>query len=111
MNDHDSAALRAAVEEAIALLRGHVPRVRAALSPIINSLEALCASLQRSVADADPDDGHAAVLVVSRDLITTALEQLGRDAERDTRATMLALATVHNRVVAALDACTVGTKA
>ena len=107
MNVDDSTALRAAVEDAMALFRTNTSRFRAALSPVIDSLEALCASLQRAIADAEPADGHAAVLVVTRDLITTVLRDVAADSGRDNRAVMLALATLHNRIVAALDACTV----
>lgn len=107
MNDDASTALRAAVEDAIALFRGNASRFRAALSPVIDSLEALCASLQQSVANAEPADSHAAVLVVTRDLITAALCDVAGDSGLDNRAVMLALATLHNRIVAALDACTV----
>lgn len=108
MNDHESAALRDTVEDAIALFRDHAPRFRAALSPVVNSLETLCISLQRTVATAEPEDTRAAVLVVSRDLITAALSELTGTSDVDRRAVMLALATLHNRIVAALEACTVG---
>jgi hypothetical protein len=106
MKDQDSAALRGAVEEAIGLFHSRAPRVRAALSPLVNSLEAVCTSLQFAVVGAAPSDGHAAVLVVSRDLIATALAELALDKDVDTRGVTLALAMLHNRIVAALDACT-----
>ncbi len=107
MNDHDSAALRAAVEDAITLFRGHEPRFRAALSPVVDSLHTLCESLNLSMAGAAPADTRAAVLVVSRDLITTALNDLPDSPAVDRRAVTLALATLHNRIVAALEGCTV----
>jgi hypothetical protein len=107
MNEHEPAALEAAVEDAITLLRDHAPQFRAALSPVVDSLDAVCASLREAMADAASADRRAAVLVVSRDLITTALNQLPDEPAIDRRAVMLALATVHNRIAAALEACTV----
>jgi hypothetical protein len=108
MTDQDNASLRLAVADAMKVFRGNAPRLRAALSPVIDSLESLCASLQRSVAHADPADTRAAVMVVSRDLIGSALQELAAEKQADNRAVLLALATLHNRIVAALEACTVG---
>lgn len=107
MNEHDPKSLRAPVEDAIALLRRHDPQLRAALAPIVDSLEALCVSLQRSAGHAEAWEGHAAVLVVTRDVIATALRELAGSEVADSRAVTLALATLHNRIVAALDACVV----
>lgn len=105
MTDQDNALLRQATHEALEVLRSHAPRLRAAFSPIVDSLEALCASLQKSVATADPADTRAAVLVVTRDLIANAMEQLS-PADKDSGGVVLALATLHNRIVASLEACT-----
>ena len=107
MNDHDSSALRGSVENAIALFRGDQSRFRAALAPIVDSLEALCRSLQETAGPAGSADCHAAVLVITRDLIASALHELEPTDDEEARAMMLALATVHNRIVAALDACVV----
>jgi chorismate mutase len=105
MNDHESTPLRGAVEEAIALLRSHSSPLRAALVPLTESLESLCASLQQKVGHAPPEDVHAAVLVLTRDLVATAAEKIEREADVDSRAVMLALATLHNRIAAALESC------
>lgn len=107
MTDQDNASLRRAARDALQLFREHAPQLRAALSPIIDSLESLCDSLQRSVATAAPADTRAAVLVVSRDLIAAALQDVSGETDTENRAVVLALATLHNRIVAALEACTV----
>ena len=107
MNDKDSVSLHRAVKDAIDLSRGKNPRLRAALASVNDSLEALCATLQEKAASTEPAGAHAAVLVVSRDLIATALTELSEDGDADTKAVTLALATLHNRLVAALEACVV----
>src|SRR3569833_2890852 len=105
MSDQDAINLRQSVEEAIGLFRGNSAPMRAALSPVVDSLESLCASLQRSVAHAHADDTRAAILVITRDLTANALREMAQ-TDVDGRTVMLALATLHNRIVAALESCT-----
>lgn len=107
MNTPDSTALRVAVEDAIRLFRGNRAQFRTALSPVIETLEALCASLQHSLAKAGATETHAAVLVVSRDLVAGALRELSARRELDNPALLLGLAGLHRRIVIALDACTI----
>lgn len=106
MSDQDAINLRQSVEDAIRLFRGDSAPIRAALSPVVDSLESLCESLQRSVAHADAEDTRAAILVISRDITANALREIAQ-TDVDSRAVLLVLATLHNRIVAALESCTV----
>ena len=106
MNEHDSAALRAAIEEVLPLFRGNVAAFKAALSPVTDSLETLCSTLKRTVAGAQPPDVHAVAMVVSRDLLASALLELSAEQSGDKRALTTALAGLHKRITAAIESCT-----
>lgn len=106
MNDTESAALRTAIAEALPLLRGNTDAFRTAMSPVTDSLESLCATLQRTTAGAQRDEAHAAAMVVSRDLLASALLELSAQQDIDQREVTRAIATLHQRIVAILDSCT-----
>lgn len=105
MNEHESAALRTAIEEALPLLRGNTDAFRSAMSPVTDSLEALCATLQRTTAGAQREEAHAAAMLVSRDLLASALLELSAHQNVDEREVTRAIATLHQRVVAILESC------
>ncbi len=106
MNEHESSALRAAIEEALPLLRGDTAAFRSAMSPVTDSLETLCTTLQRTTAGAQRDEAHAAAMLVSRDLLASALLELSAQQNVDQGGLTRAIANLHQRIVAVLESCT-----